>query len=93
LTLANLVVAWRAQGATRRWWLGAAAAAVVDRIFTFAYFIPTMLKLQRAEALPESEVVAMAVQWKRLDYVRHAIVLVAWLAALKGLSLLSKHGG
>src|SRR5918996_5594783 len=93
LTLANLVAAWRAEGAARRWWLGATAAAVVDRIFTFAYFIPRMLKLQRAEAVPESEVVAMAVQWKRLDYVRHAIVLVAWLAALKGLSLLSKHGG
>ena len=52
-----------------------------------------MLILQRAEAVPESEVLAMAAQWERLDYVRHAIVLVAWLAALKGLSLLSKHGG
>jgi Domain of unknown function (DUF1772) len=93
LTLANLVAAWRAQGATRRWWLGATAAAVVDRIFTFAYFIPRMLKLQRAEAVPESEVVAMAAHWERLDYVRHAIVLVAWLAALKAFSSLSKQGG
>jgi hypothetical protein len=52
-----------------------------------------MLKLQRAEAVPESEVVAMAAQWERLDYVRHAIVLVAWLAALKAFSSLSKQGG
>jgi hypothetical protein len=92
LTLANLVAAWRAQGATRRWWLGAVAGAIVDRVFTFAYFIPTMLTLQRAETLPEAEVVAMALQWERLDYVRHAIVLAAWLAALKAFSLLSKYG-
>ena len=65
----------------------------MDRIFTFAYFIPRMLILQRAEAVPESEVLAMAAQWERLDYVRHAIVLVAWLAALKAFSSLSKQGG
>jgi hypothetical protein len=87
LTLANLVAAWRAPGATRVWWLGAVVAAVMDRIFTFGYFIPRMLTLQRAETLPESEVVAMALQWERLDYVRHAIVLAAWLAAMKALSL------
>jgi hypothetical protein len=31
------------------WWLGAAVAIVVERIATCSYFIPTMLKLQRAE--------------------------------------------
>lgn len=92
LTVANLAAAWKAQGATRAWWLGAVAAAVVDRIFTFGYFIPRMLTLQRAETLPESEVVPMALQWERLNYVRHGIVLVAWLAALKAFSLSSKHG-
>src|ERR671913_134234 len=43
LTLANLIAAWRGQGAIRGWWLGAAGAALADRIFTFSYFVPTMI--------------------------------------------------
>jgi hypothetical protein len=93
LTLANLVAAWRAQGATRRWWMGAAVAALADRVFTFSYFIPMMLKLMRDGTLPNSESVALALQWVNLNYVRHAIVLVAWLAALKTFSLLSERSG
>ena len=93
LTLANLVVGWRAQGIVRRWWLGAAAVALAERIFTFSYFIPTLLKLQGAVNLPGSEAVAMASRWDQLNYVRHAMTLTAWLSALKAFSLLSKHGG
>jgi hypothetical protein len=91
LTLANLIAAWRAHGAIRRWWMIAAVAALGDRIFTFSYFIPTMLKLMRAESLPQSEAVALATQWVNLNNVRHAIVLTAWLAALKAFSLLGSR--
>lgn len=93
LTLANLVAAWRARGALRHWWMGAALAAVADRIFTFSYFIPTMLKLTQDRALPESEAVALALQWQNLNHVRHAIILIAWLAALKTFSLLYERRG
>jgi hypothetical protein len=93
LTLANLIAAWRARGAARSWWLGAALTALAERIFTFAYFIPTLLTLQSAVNLPASEAVAMASQWGQLNYVRHALTLTAWLAALKAFSLVSKHGG
>ena len=89
LTLASLVAAWWTRGAVRTWWLVAATASLVDRIFTFSYFIPTMLKLMSDENLPQSEAVATALQWANLDYVRHAITLVAWLAALKAFALLS----
>jgi hypothetical protein len=89
LTLANLVAAWRAPGAVRSWWLAAAAAALVDRVITFAYFIPTMVRLMGAPDTPMS--VAAATRWGNLNYVRHAIVLVAWLAALKAFSLFYQH--
>jgi hypothetical protein len=56
-------------------------------ICTFAYFIPTLLTLQSAVNLPESEAVARAMQWGQLNNVRHAMSLVAWLAALKAFSL------
>jgi hypothetical protein len=85
LTLANLFFAWRATGAVRGWWLAAAFAALADRLFTFSYFIPTMIGLMRAHDSPES--VATATRWRNLNYLRNAIVLAAWLAALKAFAL------
>lgn len=93
LTLANLVAAWQAQGASRGWWLGAAVAVVVERMMTFSYFIPTMIKLERAVDFPDSQVVTMALQWAHLNHVRSAITLTAWVAALKAFSLLYQPGG
>lgn len=91
LTLANLVVAWRASVELKRWWLFACVAALVDRVFTFAYFIPTMLALMRPADLSDTDAVALAMQWARLDYVRHAITLAAWLAALKAFALFHRR--
>jgi hypothetical protein len=51
LTVASIVAAWWTPDVVRNWWLGAAAAALVDRVLTFAYFIPTMLTLMRSETL------------------------------------------
>ncbi len=93
LTLANLVAAWRDRGPRRYWWLGAVAIIVVERIATFAYFIPTMVWLQGTEALPQAEVQAALSQWLLLDYGRHVLTLAGWLAALKAFSLPGKRGG
>ena len=91
LTLANLFVAWRSSGATRSWWLAAGLAALADRLVTFAYFIPTMVRLMRAENSPEA--VAIARRWSHLNYVRHGFVLAAWLAALKTFAILYAQTG
>jgi len=87
LTPANLAAAWQSHGLRHEWWLGAAVIALVERIGTFSYFIPTALRLTRAEALPAAKVEVMASQWIALNHVRAALVLIAWLAALKALSL------
>lgn len=92
LTLANLIAAWRTRGRLRRWWLGAALAALADRAFTFAYFIPTMVRLQRATDLSTAEATAIATQWANLNHLRHAITLAALLAALKAFSLWYARG-
>lgn len=91
LTLSSLVFAWWTPDEVRSWWLAAGAAALVDRVMTFAYFIPTMLKLMRTETFQESEAVAKALQWVNLGLVRHAATLVAWLAALMAFWLMGKH--
>ena len=85
LMLANLFAAWKTAEPVRGWWLSAGALALADRLFTFAYFIPTMVGLMNAADSPES--VARATTWSNLNYMRHAIVLAAWLASLKAFSL------
>ena len=87
LTVANLVVAWQSQGPRHEWWLGAAVITLVERIGTFSYFIPRALRLMRADTLPSRKVEAMASQWMALNHVRAALALIAWLTALRALSL------
>ena len=91
LTLANLFVAWRASSPGRWWWLAAGLAALADRALSFSYFIPTMVGLMRAPDSPSS--VAAATRWWNLNYLRHAIVLAAWLAALRAFALFYQQRG
>ncbi len=60
-------------------------AALADRAFTFGYFIPTMVGLMSAADSPQA--VATATRWATLNYVRLAIVLAAWLAALEAFAV------
>ena len=92
LTLASLVAAWQTQGAIGRWWLVAAVFTLVERIMTFAFFIPQMLRLQRGQVVPPSKVKAVATRWANLNHLRSALCLAAWLAALKAFSLLGNGG-
>jgi len=91
LTLANLFAAWRSSGAVRGWWLSAALAVLAERAFTFSYFIPTMIRLMRAVDSPASA--AAAIRWSSLNYLRHALVLAAWLASLRTFALLYQQRG
>ena len=91
LTLANLFAAWRASGAVRGWWLAAGFVALTDRAFTFSYFIPTMVGLMGATDSPRS--VAVATRWWKFNYLRHAIVLAAWLASLRTFALFYQQRG
>ncbi len=87
LTLVNAIAAWNKRGKLRRWWLATVGIAAADRLFTFFYFIPTMLRLMD-DALPQTQAVAIALQWSHLNTFRHLLVLFALLAALKTFSLL-----
>ncbi len=84
LTLASLVLAYRAEGALRDWWLATAALVLLERVGTFAYFIPTAVKLMRGDegASPR------AARWTRLNRIRIALNLAGWLVALKAFLLL-----
>lgn len=92
LTLLSLLRAWTMPEPLRGWWLSAAGAALLDRLLTFGYFIPTMIKLMRGEVHTEAAATAKARQWVRLGYLRHVATLVAWLAALQAFALLYRYG-
>jgi hypothetical protein len=89
LTVANLVAAWRSAAGGRSWWLAAGMTALADRILTFAYFIPTMIALMAAP--DSSDSVALAGQWSTLNYLRHGLVLTAWLCSLQAFWSLAQH--
>src|SRR5690554_6649432 len=86
LTLASLFAAWTSTGPMRAWYLAAGAIIVVERVLTFSYFIPTMVKLSGMEAGPA--VVSGLAQWLTVNHLRHLLTLAGWLAALRALSLL-----
>jgi hypothetical protein len=87
LTVTNLVLAWQSLDPRHPWWLAAAVLTLLERIGTFTYFIPTALKLMGARSMPPERAAAMASRWMSLNWIRVAVNLIAWLAALKTLSL------
>ena len=86
LTLASLVAAWYCVSPRRELWLGAAVVVLVERIVTFGYFIPTMVKLQR-EAVRSPTVETTVSRWISLNHVRNGIYLAAWITALQAFAL------
>jgi hypothetical protein len=92
LTLASLIAVWWTKGAVRKWWLIALGAALVDRVMTLAYFIPTMVRLTN-ETMTTPEATQTAMQWMGLNNVRHLATAIALLAALKCFSVFYTERG
>jgi hypothetical protein len=88
LTLTSVVLAWGARDEARAWWLAAGVLAALERLATAGYFIPVMVRLMRAADTPQT--VTTAVRWSRLNLLRHGVVLVAWLAALRAFELAAR---
>ncbi|HEX7054338.1 MAG TPA: hypothetical protein VF211_10460 [Burkholderiales bacterium] len=87
LTLASLALAWGLDTPRGGWWLAAACVGLVERAATFGYFIPNAVRLMRAESLPAAQAAASAGRWIALNRLRMLLALIAWLAALRALSL------
>ncbi|MES2773742.1 MAG: DUF1772 domain-containing protein [Bacteroidota bacterium] len=87
LTIANLVTAIQSVGLRHDWWLASALIVLVERLGTFVFFIPTAIKLMRAEAPASSKTSGQIALWVRMNYVRNLLTLIGWLLALKVLSM------
>jgi hypothetical protein len=87
LTIASFFAASTTEGPGRSWYFAACFIALVERIATFSYFIPTMVRLMRAQSLSTTERATLS-RWQLVNYGRHILNLGAFLAGLKALSLL-----
>jgi hypothetical protein len=85
LTVANLWAGWHSADPVRAWWLTSGLVALGERAFTFSYFIPRMVALLRAPDTGEAR--KSALRWARLNHLRQALVLSAWLLALQAFFL------
>lgn len=87
LAVLNAIAAWRDNSSRRSWWLGSVAIIVVERIVTFSYFIPGMIRMMSSPALPETEIAADLTEWMFMNHGRHILTLAGWLLALKAFSM------
>ena len=87
LALASIFAAWLSEGPMRMWYLAAVGIVILERIATFSYFIPTMVRMMGAEGLPDADIKATLSQWLLMNHGRHVLTLAGWLAALKALTL------
>jgi hypothetical protein len=87
LTIASFVLAWNPVTPRERWWLAGAAVMLAERVGTFGFFIPALLKLQQPERSSQRNVEDTARHWIRLNHIRSIVAFAGWLAALRALSL------
>lgn len=86
LAVASVFLAGQAESGRREWWLTAACVILVERIATFAYFIPAILRLQRAPP-GDTKVNPSIARWMSLNYFRITFLFIGWVAALRALTL------
>jgi hypothetical protein len=89
LCIANLIAASLFHGVGSDWWLISSIIIAIERVFTFSYFIPKVLKVQQGtESISKPQLKRMATQWNHLNYIRLTITLIAWILALEAFSLI-----
>ena len=88
VTIAALIASVLCAGPARDWMLGAAALQLLVLVSTFAWFAPTVIQLLAHHQDMAPELVASRVQaWNALNNFRAAFSLIAWLAALRAMTL------
>lgn len=79
LAVANIVLAWSNHSDASSLWLAAAIVMLLDRLFTFTYFVPTLAKLQHPEAVAPAKLGPMVKRWTTLSSLRTLTGMLAWI--------------
>lgn len=75
-------------------WLLATVLTLIERVMTYGYFIPTALTMMRTSGSPPSPklVVARARWWMRLNWLRCALMVAAFVTTIEALVASSPSG-
>jgi hypothetical protein len=72
-------LAWKLSSEAQGYWLVAAIAIFINRVITFSYFIPVMIrKIMKPEQMEASRLRAIVKRWTALSPLRLIPELFAW---------------
>ncbi len=83
LTIINIVLASQLAGSISAFWLIASLIVLVERILTFSFFIPTIIKLQRNKNMTDDQINKKISLWIGMNYVRNILTLLSWILILQ----------
>lgn len=88
LTIINIVEALSSTGTLRTQWLTAGIIVLVERVMTFTYFIPTIIKLIKPDSMPEARALVIASRWTRVNTIRITLNLAGLVISMMAYTLL-----
>jgi len=91
LTLALLIAAWLMPPVRRKWALVAGVCLFIVVLSTVLFFVPILIKTigTRGSDFSSGEITTMVNQWVGWNWLRLAVMIVGWLAAIRALSISS----
>lgn len=89
LAIATLLSGLRTPPQHRKWRIAGTVLALIVVVFTFAWFVPNIIKLTGKDVMTMSAdaVTSLTNWWVRLNWVRAILYSAGWLAALRALSI------
>jgi hypothetical protein len=88
VAFATLISAIQTRGPVRPWMIGASGLELAVVATTLGWFAPNIIRLlNNYLEMHQGEVVSMVRVWVSLNRVRVGLTLVAWLAALRAMTL------
>ncbi len=88
LAIATLISGLKTRPEHRKWRLAATILALIVFVFTVAWFVPNIIKLEQGGAgMSAEQMTSLTNWWVSLNWVRAVIFLAAWLAGLRALTI------
>jgi len=87
LSIVTIILTWGQKGEAQAWLMAAAVTVFIDRVITFSYFIPVMIrKIMQPENIEARRLRKIVRQWTMLSPIRVVLGLVAWTVLVVALT-------
>ncbi len=94
LAIVTLLSGLRTPPEHRKWRIIGTTLTLIVIVFTFAWFVPNIIKLmsKSVTTMSPDEITGLTNWWVRLNWLRAIVYFAGWLAALRALTLTSNTG-